>query len=189
MNPKFSLSLLGLMIGIAGLAIAQTSSNSSSSSSNQTSTSHSSGTASAQATSSAASGGSASTGMTSTSGMVNGQKVFVIDYSTRSTSSSDTDQMQQTVKDQANYTQQVAKRGSLVIAGQFMDNGNRMMIVLAPNIAAANQMSADSPFVKSGFFTAKVREYYVTQVRQGGETPARNQITATQDSLEDEPKP
>ncbi|MBL8060642.1 MAG: hypothetical protein JNK63_08020 [Chthonomonas sp.] len=165
-NRLFSFALLISVVGIS-LAWAQSqveiegqATSVGSSQGSASASARAGGSASGRAGGSA-NGGSMS-GFSSSNGKVNGQNVYVVDYAEKSSSASSTDGMQAAAKDhESNYTVTLAKQGSLMMSGMYMDDGKRMMVILAKDDTTAAKVAEGSPLVAKGFCTARVRPFQV----------------------------
>lgn len=155
------LTTLVTLIGIS-LAWAQTSQVQGEGTVTAEGVSQASASGTARANGAATATGNAS-GFSVSGGMVNGQNVYAIDFAEKSANSSSTDGSQQAVKDHdATFMTTCAKSGQLIIAGQYMDDGSRTMLVIAKDDAAAQKLADSSPLVTSGYFSYKVRPYKAT---------------------------
>ncbi len=174
MKIKFiSLSIFACVVGAMAFAQVTTSSSSSS-------------TGSAQAAGSARAGATSS--QSSSNGAVNstiqGQKVFVAEYIMRSSSASTTDEMQRTVNEHEKYAVGMASKHAFLLAGQFLEDGNRMIAFTAKDATTAKQIAEMAPLAKSGLCTVKLRELKVSVIKLGG---AQQTIEATPDAMDVDP--
>lgn len=167
-----SLTLLATMVGAtwAWAQFQDTTVNAQSGSKGQASSSSSSSGSSRAGANAAAGGGFK--GFAISGGMINGQHVYVVDYGERSANARATDASIDSAKSHDSiYTAQLSKEGVLVISGQYMDTGMRTMTILAIDDEVATKLALNSPLVKSGFWTAKVRPFNVSGLA-GSKSPS-----------------
>ncbi len=162
-----SLSLFACVVG--AVAFAQVSS---------TGTAQAGGSARAGASSSQSSGNGA------VNGTIQGHKVFVAEYVMRSSSGSSTDEVQKTIKDHESYALLMVNKYTFLLAGQLLEDGNRMIAFTAKDATTAKQIAEMAPLAKSGLCTVKLRELKVSAVKMGGGQQA---VEANPDALEAAP--